>query len=67
MHEDKIAGGELIAQRQNFTKIIFKITKTNFHEGTKLHEDNFAPRVNFAWRFIFARVKKTVKVNILKI
>ena len=23
-------------------------TKPNLHEGTKLHEDDFAPRVNFA-------------------
>ena len=36
------------ARRQN-------CTKPNLHEGEKLHEDDFAPRVSFA------RVKKTEK------
>ena len=32
-----------------------KVTK--LHEGTKLHEDDFAPRVNFA-RVTFLHMKK---------
>ena len=41
MHENKIERVHKIARYQ-----IFK--KPNLHEGTKLHEDDFSPRVNFA-------------------
>ena len=36
-----------VARRQNCTRGL-NYTKTKLHEGTTLHEDDFAPRVNFA-------------------
>ena len=41
----------------NCTKLL-NCTKPKLHEVTKLLEDNFAPRVNFARSVIFARVYK---------
>ena len=43
-----------ITQRKNFTK-------TNLHEVTKFHKENFAPRVNFARVTILPENKKTEK------
>ena len=48
---------------ENCTKGQFCM-KTNLHEGTKLHEYNFAPRVNFAHVTIFHEDKKKLKNNI---
>ena len=52
---------------QNCTRLL------NLHEGTKLHEDNFAPRVNFErvtilheGRFLHESIKKNRKNNIEK-
>ena len=36
-------------------------TKTKLHDGTKLHEDNFAARINFARVTIFHENKKKKK------
>ena len=38
-------------------------TKTNLHVGTKLHEDDFAPRVNFARVTFLHESKKNRKIN----
>ena len=38
-------------------------TKTKLHEESKLHEDNFAPRVNFARVAFFHESKKKLKKN----
>ena len=41
LHKDKIAREQNCTSSKN-------CTKPNLHEGTKLQEDDFAPRVNFA-------------------
>ena len=43
--------GNKKAKRQFFLK-------HDFHDGTKLHEDKLAQRLNFALRVIFAREQK---------
>ena len=51
MQENKIARVHKISQSQI-------CTKPNLHEGTKLREDDFAPRVNFARVTILHESKK---------
>ena len=55
LHEKKIARVYKTARSQICTKPIL-------HEGTKLHDDDFAPRVNFA-RVTFLHVSKKIKKN----
>ena len=47
MHENKIARVHKIERSQICTKSNLHVA-TILHEGTKMNEDDFAPRVNFA-------------------
>ena len=53
MHENKIAQVHKIVRSQIRTK-------PDLHEGTKMHEDGFAPRVYFA-RLHFLHKSKKIK------